>query len=102
VVRVKHQPANREKVTLLILRGSSVEIFLLGFGDYRRRLADSLPGAPIGRASQIAKKHRQSASSPMPSPNSRTKHIRQNPDILSDIRVRVMTIDAFLGAIVLS
>jgi hypothetical protein len=33
---------------------------LLGFGDYQRRLVDSLLGAPIGRASQIAEKHRQS------------------------------------------
>jgi hypothetical protein len=47
-------------VMLLTLRGNSVEIFLLGFGDYRRRLADSLLGAPIGRASRIAEKNRQS------------------------------------------
>jgi len=60
VVTVKHRPADRQKATLLILRGNSVEIFLLGFGDYRRRLVDSLLGAPIGRASQIAEKYRQS------------------------------------------
>jgi hypothetical protein len=34
--------------------GQTRLIFLFGFGDYRRRLANSLLGAPIGRASQIA------------------------------------------------
>jgi hypothetical protein len=37
----------RQGFTLLILRGNAVEIFLLGPGDYRRRLAGSLFSAPI-------------------------------------------------------